>query len=68
MFRGAPHHLQQIHQQQQNAAQKQQQQQGWAQQYFELNFFFKFWTVYSGVTSARGVENNKIERHPVRNC
>ena len=31
-------------------------------------FFFKFKSVYQGVTSARGVRNIKIERHPVRSC
>jgi len=31
-------------------------------------FFFKFKSVYSGVTLARGVRNIKIGRHPVRSC
>jgi len=30
--------------------------------------FFEFKSVYKGVTSARGVSNIKIERHPVRSC
>jgi len=33
---------------------------------FNVTLLFNFKSVYYGVTSARGVRNIKIERHPVR--